>query len=75
MASAIPLASIHAVDAITEGSLAMFTTSHSNRDVLRSGVCLLLSVLIVGVSLICGAVGMQSLESRALDASTQIRSA
>ena len=68
----------------------MFTTTHSNPDVLRgdvsrgevprgdvlrSGVCLLLSVLIVGISLICGALGVQSLESRALDVSTQIRSA
>jgi hypothetical protein len=85
MASAISLASIHVVDAITEGSLVMFTTTHSNPDVsrgevlrgevLRSGVCLLLSVLIVGISLICGALGVQSLESRALDVSTQIRSA
>jgi hypothetical protein len=80
MASAISLASIHVVDAITEGSLVMFTTTHSNPDVLRgdvlrSGICLLLSVLIVGISLICGALGVQSLESRALDVSTQIRSA
>ncbi|HEU4486443.1 MAG TPA: hypothetical protein VFR96_13225 [Povalibacter sp.] len=53
----------------------MFITTHSNHHALRSGVCLLLSALIVSVSLACGVLGVQSLESRALDVSTQIRAA
>lgn len=36
-----------------------------SRDSFRSVVCMLLSVVIVSASLACGAIGVQSLESRA----------
>ena len=36
------------------------------RDPLQNAVCLLLAAAIVSVSLACGALGVQSLESRAV---------
>ncbi|HEY5807150.1 MAG TPA: hypothetical protein VIT67_04245 [Povalibacter sp.] len=36
-----------------------------SRDSIRNAVCMLLSVVIVAASLTCGAIGVQSMESRA----------
>jgi hypothetical protein len=62
--------SVHAVDANQMGVTTMFAISQKRYSV-QNVVCLLLAAVIVSASLACGALGVQSLESRAIAALSQ----